>query len=258
MTVKPRPLSLLLSLAFAVTLPSCSNLKSKIDTKPAKPSGFLDPSHKMTKMGPKSPFLLTWTNPQPEQLGVSARKTEIYIAPVETYYLRPIGTKLAGGTYKLLKKDRPVERITNEIRTEFYKAFEQSPAPRYRVVFSPTPDSVTLQLALIELDPSSVSGNIIRKGASIGLTPIAAAGSVFTNGRVAIEGRLIDTAEGWSLFEFSDREKDKLSYFTLRDFKPYGHSRVAIKEWAEQFEEATRNPRWAEMGDSRLFTIKPW
>ena len=106
--------------------------------------------------------------------------------------------------------------------------------------------------------PSSVTGNIVRKRASIALTPAAAVGSVFTNGRVAIEGRLIDTTEKWSLFEFGDREKDKLTFYTLRDFKPYGHTRVAIREWAKQFEEMTRNPDWREMGDARFWTLKPW
>jgi hypothetical protein len=258
MTAKHRSLSILLSLAIAIVLPSCQSLKSKIDTKPAEPSGFLDPSHGMSKMGTKSPFHLTWSNTQPEQREISAQRTEIFIAPVETFYLRPIKTKLAGAQYRLLKKDRPVTRITDEIRAEFVEAFEKSSAPRYRVVNSPTPDSVTLQLALIELDPSSVTGNIVRKGASFALTPAAAVGSVFTNGRVAIEGRLIDSTERWSLFEFGDREKDKISYFTLRDFKPYGHTRVAIREWAKQFEEITRNPEWREMGDARLWTIAPW
>lgn len=252
------PLPILLSLAVAVVLPSCKSLRSRIDTKPAAPSGFLDPSHEMEAMGKKSPFLLTWSNTQPEQLEISARRTEIYIAPVDMFYLRPIGTKLAGAQYRLLKKERPVQRISDEIRAEFIEAFERSAAPRYRVVDSPTPDSVTLQLALIELDPSSVTGNVVRKGASVVLTPAAAAGSVFTNGRVAIEGRLIDSTEKWSLFEFGDREKDKFSFWTLRDFKPYGHTRVAIREWAEQFEETTRNPNWREMGDARLWTIAPW
>ncbi len=258
MSEKHPSLWILGSLAIAFVLPSCKGLRSRIDTKPAEPSGFLDPSHEMSTMGNKSPFHLTWSNSQPEQLEISAKRTEIYIAPVETYYLRSIKMKLAGAQYRLLKKERDVKRITDEIRAEFIEAFEESSAPRYRIVDSPTPDSVTLQLALIELDPSSVTGNIVRKGASIALTPAAAVGSVFTNGRVAIEGRLIDTTEKWSLFEFGDREKDKLTFYTLRDFKPYGHTRVAIREWAEQFEEMTRNPDWREMGDARLWTLKPW
>ena len=45
---------------------------------------------------------------------------------------------------------------------------------------------------------------------------------------------------------------------TLRDFQPYGHAEVAIEEWARQFEEVTRNPRWREMGDSRAWTLMPW
>ena len=149
----------------------------------------------MRETGKKSPFHRAYSNSVPEQLEISAKRSEIYIAPVETLHLRPIGTKLAGAQYRLLKKDRPVSRITDEIRKEFIEAFEESSEPRYRIVYTPTPDSFTLQLALIELDPSSVTGNIVCKGASVALTPAAALGSVFTNGKIAIEGRLIDTTE---------------------------------------------------------------
>ena len=46
------------------------------------------------------------------------------------------------------------------------------------------------------------------------------------------------------IFQFADREKDKITLWSLRDFRPYRHSLVAIDEWARQFEKLTRTPNW--------------
>ena len=248
----------LLALLALVSFSSCATLKTTLEAKPVAPSEFLDPSHGMEKMGPRSPFLKTWTSASQSQRLGSAGKTEIYIAPVETRFLRPIQAKLAGGHYRRWHRERPVDRIASTIREEFAKAFENSKEPRYRVVDRPTANSVMLELALIELDPSSISGNMVRKAATLAVGPAPALASILTNGHIAIEGRLIDSTKGWSLFEFADNEKDKMTFWTLRDFRPYGHSKVAIREWARQFEEMTRNPDWAEMGDARIWTLRPW
>ena len=212
----------------------------------------------MEVMGAKSPFLRTWSGATAAQRTISAKRTDIYVAKVETRFLRPISKKMADRQHRRWSKERPVEQIAAVMRTEFTNALKNSPRPHYRVVDSPTPNSVTLELSLIELDPTSVSGNALKKGASIAVGPLAGLAGKFTGGKIAIEARLIDTAEKWSLFEFADSEKDKMTFWTVRDFKPYAHSNVAIKEWASQFEETTRNPDWREMGDARIWTLRPW
>lgn len=209
-------------------------------------------------MGDKSPFLRTWSGATAAQREISAKRTDIYIAKVRTQYLRPISKEMAARQHRRWSKERPVNSIATGIRNEFTKAFQNSSNPHYRVVNSPTPESVTLEISLLELDPTSVSGNALKKGASMAVGPLAGLIGTFTGGAIAIEGRLIDTTEKWSLFEFADREKDKMTFWTLRDFKPYGHSDEAIKEWASQFEETTRNPDWREMGDARIWTLRPW
>ncbi|MFT5106453.1 MAG: hypothetical protein ACI8XO_002745 [Verrucomicrobiales bacterium] len=212
----------------------------------------------MQTMGPRSPFLRTWTNPKREERALSAANTEIYIAPVDTKDLRPIGKKMAARQYQRWDRERPVREIAQKMRDEFARTFRDSPRPRYRLVDRPSPQSVTLQLSLVELDPTSTTGNAARKGASLAVGPIAGLAGIFTAGAIAVEGRLIDSSKGWSIFEFADREKDKMTFWNLRDFKAYGHGEVAIKEWAGQFEETTRNPNWKDMGDARIWTLWPW
>ena len=93
---------------------------------------------------------------------------------------------------------------------EIHQAFEASVGAGYPIeldVHASADDEVVVFHDDTLQRMTGVTGNVVRKGATFALTPAAAVGSVFTNGSVAIEGRLIDSTEGWSLFEFSDREK---------------------------------------------------
>jgi hypothetical protein len=232
--------------------------KPIVKAKPTNLTPFLEDFENMTMTQGRGPFHAYWLGATHEQILQSSKRTEIYIAPVETQFLRPIGKAMAARQHKRWAKDRPVSQVATQIRAEFVSAFMSSANPRYVAVDSPTTDSVTLRLSLVELDPTSVTGNVAKKAASVVLTPAAGAAGGFTKGRIAIEGQLRDTEGNYLLLQFADREKDKMTFWTARDFKPYGHATVAIKEWAAQFEELTRNPRWREMGDSRAWTLRPW
>jgi len=237
---------------------SCETARRVVKAKPTSLTPFLEDFENVERAGRGGPFHAAWVGATREQLAQSAKRTEIYIAPVETRYLRPIGKSLAAGQHAIWDKQRPVAQIATRIRTEFVAAFANSRDPRYVPVDASTRNSVTLRLSLVELDPTSVTGNAAKKAASFFVGPASAAASVLTKGSIAIEGQLRDTAGNWLLLQFADKEKDKITFWTLRDFRPYGHATVAIREWAEQFEELTRNPRWREMGDSRAWTLRPW
>ena len=96
------------------------------------------------------------------------------------------------------------------MRGEFVKAFEKSKNPRYQIVDSPTPGSVTLQLSLLELDPSSVSGNVMRKTAALKIGLLASAASLLTKGGMSTKARILLTRVlivligfwvlGWGIF----------------------------------------------------------
>ena len=151
-----------------------------------------------------------------------------------------------------------MEQLAGELRNAFVTAFQQNPAAHYRVVDKPTANSISLELCLVELNPTSVTGNVAKKAATFVVGPAAGLAGRWTKGSVAIEGKLVDSPTGWMLFQFADREQDKMTFWTLRDFKPYGHCRVTFQEWADQFEKLTRTPQWREnIKDASIFTLNP-
>jgi hypothetical protein len=46
-----------------------------------------------------------------------------------------------------------------------------------------------------------------------------------------------------------------MTLYSLRDFKPYGHTHHAIKKWAEQFELMTRKLPGQKLRDSSFITL---
>ncbi len=246
------------ALWFSLGCAATDRVRRAVKAKPTNLTPFLEDFENITLTEGRGPFHAYWLGASHEQILASSERTEIYVAPVETRYLRPIGKAMAARQHRRWGRGRPVDEVAEKIRAEFIAAFGRSASPRYVAVDQPGADSVTLRLSLVELDPTSVSGNVAKKAASVVLTPAAGAAGAFTKGSIAIEGQLRDSEGGWLLLQFADKEQDKMTFWTARDFKPYGHADVAIREWARQFEELTRNPRWREMDDARAWTLKPW
>lgn len=253
---------LLLLLCIIVSLTSCQNrlVQRLVKAKPAPVSKFLDQRLSMQSMRPRLPFHYAWWNPDPAVGAAVRRATEIYIAPVETRYLRPVSKALAAWEVKQGITRPEDERIAHELWNRFRLAFWHSPAPRYRLVNQPGPRSIILELAVTELNPTSVPGNVVKTAAKFVIGPLSAPLGIFTKGNIAIEGKvtLPGPAPRVSFLQFSDNEKDKMTWYSARDFQPYAHALVAADEWARQFEEFTRTHPLHTVEESSFFTLKPW
>jgi hypothetical protein len=139
------------------------------------------------------------------------------------------------------------------LRSGFTNAFRSSPAPRFKVADGPGPGVLTLQLALVELNPTNVVGNAVKYGA-----PGGSVVSPMTKGNIAIEGKVSDSTKGTLLYEFADNEQDPFTAVSLRDLSSYGHSRTAIRDWARQFEELMRTPPGHKVKDSSAVSLNPF
>ena len=242
-----------LTLALAAALAaSCSSIEKSapLKARPVALSSFLEHTGEMKPQRERAPFALVWTAPALPQR--RAAYDSIHVAPVDTTHLRrPKSTLTTKVTGKATRR-QPVREFATLLRSSFTHAFEKSPAPRLRVAATPRPGSVTLRLALVELNPTDGAGNVVRTAA-----PYGGVLSPFTGGSIAIEGQVRDSVTGELLFEFADTERDKTSVVSARDFQPYEHAKRAVAEWAAQFEELTRTPPDHRVKDSLFFTLNP-
>lgn len=244
-------------LLLAVTgLSGCGSMKPK----PVQPSAFLEHAEQMRAEPRRSPYLRNWTNSSPTAEAAIRTKTAIWVAPVTLAYLRPT-TKAASR----IESDENARRrgaamLAEFTHATFADAFKKSPQPRYQLALSPGKNTVTLELALVELNPNSVAMGVVRTALNLATLPGLdnLIGSPL-KGNIAIEGKLRDSATKEVLFEFADNEESKSSLiFSLGDFSTYGQARQAINEWAAQLEELTRTAHSHKVKGSSSFVILPW
>lgn len=242
----------------ASCLASCHQANKLLKAKPVPLSPFMEQRHTMSPQRQRYPAHYVWRNYYRDEQKRAAEKSEIYIAPVTLRYLRPVKQKLARWEIEHGSIRRDEQKVAAELRSAFVSAFTQSPTPRYKVARGPNSRSMTLELALVELNPTSPKGNAAKTVAKFIIGPLAGLGGIFTKGNIAIEGKVRNSATNELIFQFADNEKDKMTWYSARDFKPYGHARVAIDEWARQFEEFCRTLPEHQVKESNFFTLKPW
>ncbi len=251
----------LLTLLTLGTLSACGTVRTWVKASPARPSAFVERPELMRRMAPDAAFQFEWRQPDPQVVRRAQGRRELYIAPVTLAYLRPMTV----GVTKLkqtqsAERDAGAPKIARYAHDEFMRAFQQAVAPRYRVVNRPAPGTLTLELAVVELNPTKVGTNAGKLAAKLLLGPVGSVGGLVVkgSGNVAIEGKLRLSETGQTVFQFADNESDKLTFYSLRDFAPYGHAMVAVDEWAQQFEALTRSSPGQTVEDATFWTLMPW
>ena len=238
----------------ATALPSCSALRAPA----VAPSAFLDHGKDLKEGDHHSPFLRNWTSPDAEK--VLQKRKNLWIAPVNLGYLRPMSRNLSASEYKETARQASARKLASYASSRLADAFDKSPSPRYKLVTKPDRNTLTLELAFVELNPNPISGGMLRTAVSM----VAAPGldSVLLKslkGNIAIEGKVIDAATKHPVFEFADNQENKSSLIvSVNDFRHYGQARQAIDEWATQIEQVLRTPPSTHVSRASAFVILPW
>lgn len=243
--------------ALLLVLPACSSTNRMLKAKPVGLSPFFEQPWLAQDASEQLGFQKIWTTPDPQLLVEGKAKRKLYIAPATLHYLRPLNRAFSSGEVAWGGVQRREADVALRLREEFVAAFRRSPAPLYRLVNQPDKDTLTLQLAIIELNPTSPKGNAVVTVLKVAVTPFMGFAAYLTKGNMAIEGKVVDSKSGRAFFQFADNESDKLTFINLRDYQPYGHAMNTMRHWAKQFELMTRSPRGWKVKDSGSITLRP-
>jgi hypothetical protein len=257
LSVMPSPLlcRLFLLLLPGMLLCSCSATNHLLKARPCKLSPFFEHANDAVNTKGKLPFQKVWVTKDSETLAAGRTVTKLYIAPVSLDHLRPIKKVMARQEARWGTERREAQ-MAIRLREEFERAFLESPAPVYQLADKPGKDTLTLQLAITDLNPTSPRGNLVLTVAKFAVTPLAGFGRLFTSGNMAIEGKLTVPGGQNVFFEFADNEADKLTFLNARDLLPYGHAEHSMRDWAVQFEQMTRKEKGLRLKDSSAVTLK--
>lgn len=213
---------------------------------PAPPSAFLEAPQRMGADPDRTPFDKVWRNPSPEAWARIRNFDRIVIMPVNTAHLR--------GSPRLSSAD--VQSMAGYMQREFQKAFAQG--GEHRVMLRPGPRTLQLELALVELRPSNVPGNVLSTGAGVVVPGASLVGGQFTHGTIAFEAKLRNAETGELLAQYADRQNDKITLLSFRDYSQYAHDRKAIQDWAEQMQRLASTPPTQKIPGAMRVTLNPF
>jgi hypothetical protein len=236
-------------LVLAISLAAgCKSMKAK----PSEGAGFVP----MSQMSSREdlPFQKVWV-----KSGVDWKAYKnLYIAKVNTAYL--MNSNWWQQSVRSADMQKDVDEVAAYMREAFEKAFAADPNNRFKIVNTPTPDSLTLELAMTELVPSHVVMEALSLVAPYGsgVAVQAAAKESDAKCTVAFEAKILASADKQVLAMAADREQGKFAPINLNALTWYGEAHVIIDEWAGQFVQiANRRPGEA-VKDSSPFTLSPW
>jgi hypothetical protein len=226
---------------------------------PAPESGFLEDSGKLSS-NPNLPFAKGYWNRE-----VNQRKfREIYVAPVNTRYV--LAQNIWEGANAAQVKQEDIRKAMDEMgaymRESFRKAAAADPQRRFVVVDRPGPNTIVLEMAIVQLVPSKAALNALGFVSWIP-TAVMVAGSTVTEsqdqgkGVIAIEARLRDGGTSEVVGMFADREHPPTALVDLKSVSWWQPCRAVIDTWASQFINVANNPG-RKISDAKAFELLVW
>lgn len=235
---------------------SCRTVKSVVAAVDVKPTAFLPHASELKEDRKRSPFIGNWWTTDKQVLKAAEQVKSIYIAPVVSDELRPTRQKFAKMEFSDKRRESKVKYLTAYAHDKFVKAFKDSKKSRFTVVDAPSKDAMTLKLSIIEWEPNTYSGLVVREALDMAvpvpMTPVGSLVGKAARPAIAIQGVLTEPRTGKSFFEFADKEETKMAvlFFFPNELYPTGQAKYAIREWATQFEKLMSSPPDKRVRDS--------
>jgi hypothetical protein len=191
---------------------------------------------------------------------------EILIAPVNTDYLMAHGSweKMDIANLDKEKLQKEIAELADYTQHSFTKAFMDDPNHRFTVVDAPGPNTLTLELALVQVVPShtvlSAIGCVLPSAAAaVGMAAGAASKSQDVGkGVVAIEGHFRDGRTGEIIGMFADCEHPKSAILDLKALNWWAPAKIIIDDWSRQLVEVANSPPGTAVKDSPAFELLVW
>jgi hypothetical protein len=233
--------------------------------KPAPDSGFLqDP--KLMKADKDTPYDRIYVNPKYVNHGF----TEIYIAPVNTDYVMAenIWEKATAANANPADVKKNIAMLAEYMRNAYIKACENDPKKKYKVVDKPGPNTLILEMAVVQLVPSKAElqalGLVPVPFLGVGVTAAEIGASSATNsedqgkGVIAMEARCRDGATGEVISMFADREHPPTALLDIKALFWWEPAKPICDGWARQFIELANNPKGKKVQEIPNFQLLVW
>ena len=172
-------------------------------------------------------------------------------------------------------KEKDDKYVANYFRNTFCKAFKLNRKNRFRLVRKRGYGTLILNIAIVQIVPTKVSFNSAT--AALSLIPFGSilAGAVFSlvsraaktaadeslndalTSSIAFEAVLKDAMTGKTLIAYADREAQKTTIISFKDYTYFAHIRRIINDWSQQTVEMLNRNGNEKIDRASFFTLNP-
>jgi hypothetical protein len=201
----------------------------------AQPAGFIENPEYMTRDA-TTPFQRIYWNKKYDKNEFD----EVIVAPVNMKYVAAQNfweeVNVAALDKEKLKKD--ILEVGEYTRNSFIRAFTNDPNKRFKVVTTPGPRTLILEVAITQLVPSKAALNAVGYVTWIP-TAVASGASIATEspdsgkGYVAIEGRVRKGDSGEIIGMFADRENPPTALVDVKALSWWAPAKQIIDNWSK-------------------------
>ena len=232
----------------------CSTMYDWMRADPAEQTKFIDGNCKLVKQSPEFPFRKMWIDKDTDL----KQYKKIIITKVSLNHLEENpgwdkfdARSIAGN----VKKDS--SDIASYMELSFRTAITYDSKHRFKVVDSIGSDTLKLELALVQLEPSKAELNYTENIIGIVIWPVSFL-TVFNSGTTAFEGVLRDSQTGKIVCAIADREKDEAAIFNIPGFTYYGNARYFTDRWSRQFVDFMNAKDYSKLKTDFPFKLIVW
>ncbi|MCI5065051.1 DUF3313 family protein [bacterium] len=250
------PLSLIALILLSGS--GCSLLRAR----PAEDAGFLPKPELLTENRRRAPFHGYWVFDEHRYTSEKKRYTKIFIAPIDIERVRELYTAARGSEETKTHRIEEAEELAAYWRAKIHlllgERLTDNPLRHsFSITEDPNEEALTLHLALVQVVPTNPGINLVGTAAGF-FVPGGSLISFAGEGSVAMEGYVSRDFPEEALYEqFKDREGQKTSLFSLKDYQRYAHIRLVIDEWAEQIVALLTTPQSEMIDDGDLLLVDP-
>ncbi|NMC62058.1 MAG: DUF3313 domain-containing protein [SAR324 cluster bacterium] len=225
-----RKITGILFILFLIGIASCTVFKAA----PIAPTSFLQHGAEMQHLPEEFPFDSVWIADKEKLSILCMRFSRLILSPVQSNLAEEKIRDLDFASDILKDRIEELHEMARYIEVRFESEINDIIGRPIQIVEAPVPDTLGIELALIEVRPRNTAISIVGTVGGI-LVPFGGVVRLFGKGSIAIEGKIKDAYTQELLFEFKDREIDKTAPFSIKDFQRYAHIREVIDEWSKDF-----------------------
>ncbi len=203
-------------------------------------SGFIERADQLASHDSK-PFHGWWANRDADWGSL----TEVHVPLVDLTHLGTSWENLIHFA-KFSNQEEGARQIARYMQKYMLAAFRDDPDKRFKVVNTPGPKTLVLELSLVEL---------VATRSVLNLAGYVVVGLPVDWGTTAFEGRARLGPGGPVIAKFKDREHGQPAIFSMADFFWYAHAKHSIDAWAEQLVGSLKGE---DVDDTLPFTLRPW